>query len=350
MTKVKGFIDADGHVVESDAELLDFLPPPYRGREDLLSFPFFPTLDGFHRQARRVADGKGRYVAKGSLREWQQFLDEDDIAWSVLYPTAGLTFGLIRDKDWACALAAGYNNYLYETFLKPEKRLKGMALIPLQSIPDAVKELRRVVQDLKMVGAILPAVGLRQPFGDQRYFPVYEAAQELGALLAVHAAPTQGIGVDAFDTLIEVRTLSHGFGQMIQMNSMIYNGVFDKFPNLRVAYAEAGCGWVPYLMERMDMEYEHRNTQVPALKVMPSDHLRSGRIFIHCELEELGIARIVDLLRDDILFCATDFPHEPRSEFRENIEKFMAREDLSMETKRKITTENPRRMYPLAIA
>jgi len=350
MTKVKGFIDADGHVVESDAELLEFLPSPYRGREDLLSFSFFPTLDGFHRQARRVADGKGRYVAKGSLEEWQQFLDEDDIAWSVLYPTAGLTFGLIRDKDWACALAAGYNNYLYEIFLKPEKRLKGMALIPLQSIPDAVKELRRVVQELKMVGAILPAVGLRQPFGDQRYFPVYEAAQELGALLAVHAAPTQGIGVDAFDTLIEVRTLSHGFGQMIQMNSMIYNGVFDRFPNLRVAYAEAGCGWVPYLMERMDMEYEHRNTQVPALKVMPSDHLRSGRIFIHCELEELGIARIVELLRDDILFCATDFPHEPRSEFRENIEKFMAREDLSMETKRKITTENPRRMYPLAIA
>lgn len=348
MPKVNGFIDADGHVVESDAELLEFLPPPYRGREDLLSFPFFPTLDGFHRQARRVADGKGRYVAKGNLKEWQQFLDEDDIAWSVLYPTAGLSFGLIRDQEWACALAAGYNNYLYETFLKSEKRLKGMALIPLQSIPEAVKELRRAVKDLRMVGAILPAVGLRQPFGDQRYFPVYEAAQELGALLAVHAAPTQGIGVDAFDTLIEVRTLSHGFGQMIQMNSMIYNGVFDKFPTLRVAYAEAGCGWLPYLLERMDMEYEHRNTQVPALKVLPSEHLRSGRIFVHCELEEMGIARIVEFLRDDILFCATDFPHEPRSEFRENIEKFMAREDLSMESKLKITTENPKRMYPLA--
>jgi predicted TIM-barrel fold metal-dependent hydrolase len=287
-------------------------------------------------------------VAKGNLKEWQQFLDEDDIAWSVLYPTAGLSFGLIRDQEWACALAAGYNNYLYETFLKSEKRLKGMALIPLQSIPEAVKELRRAVKDLRMVGAILPAVGLRQPFGDQRYFPVYEAAQELGALLAVHAAPTQGIGVDAFDTLIEVRTLSHGFGQMIQMNSMIYNGVFDKFPTLRVAYAEAGCGWLPYLLERMDMEYEHRNTQVPALKVLPSEHLRSGRIFVHCELEEMGIARIVEFLRDDILFCATDFPHEPRSEFRENIEKFMAREDLSMESKLKITTENPKRMYPLA--
>ena len=223
-----------------------------------------------------------------------------------------------------------------------------MALIPLQSIPDAVKELRRAVSELGFVGAVLPAVGLRQPLGDERYFPVYEAAQELGALLAVHAAPTQGIGVDSFDRLIEVRTLSHGFGQMIQMTSMIYNGVYDKFSRLNVAYAEAGCGWVPYLMERLDMEYEHRNAQVPECKKPPSEHLNSGRIFIHCELEERGIHQIAELLRDDILFCATDFPHEPRAEFRENIERFMAREDISNETKQKICFENPKRMYPLA--
>ena len=179
-------------------------------------------------------------------------------------------------------------------------------------------------------------------------FPVYETAQKLGALLAVHAAPTQGIGVDAFDRLIEVRALSHGFGQMIQMTSMIYNGVYDQFPKLKVAYAEAGCGWVPYLMERLDMEYEHRNTQVPACKKLPSEHLKSGRIFIHCELEDRGIAQIADLLRDDILFCATDFPHEPRSEFHENIQKFMARGDVHAETKQKICFENPKRMYPLA--
>jgi hypothetical protein len=53
MTKIKGFIDADGHIVESDAELLEFLRESFEDREDLLSFPFFPTLDGFHRQARR---------------------------------------------------------------------------------------------------------------------------------------------------------------------------------------------------------------------------------------------------------------------------------------------------------
>jgi hypothetical protein len=135
MPKVKGFIDADGHVVEADAELLDFLPAPFKGRADLLSFPFFPTLDGFHRQARRVVDGKGRYIAKGNLQEWREFLDEDEIAWSVLYPTTGLTFGLVRDKEWACALATGYNNYLYETFTKPEKTLERHGAYPAAEYP-----------------------------------------------------------------------------------------------------------------------------------------------------------------------------------------------------------------------
>jgi predicted TIM-barrel fold metal-dependent hydrolase len=223
-----------------------------------------------------------------------------------------------------------------------------MALIPLQSISDAVKELRRAVGELGFVGAVLPAVGLRQPLGHEMYRPVYETAQELGALLAVHAAPTQGIGLDAFEKLIEVRTLSHGFAQMIQMTSMIYSGVFDRFPSLRIAYAEAGCGWVPYLMERLDLEYEHRSAQAPECKVLPSKHLKSGRIFIHCELEDRSIGQIAEHLRDDILFCASDFPHEPRTEFHENIEKFLAREDVSMDTKHKIMTENPKRMYPLA--
>lgn len=97
------------------------------------------------------------------------------------------------------------------------------------------------------------------------------------------------------------------------------------------------------------MEYEHRNTQVPELKVFPSEHLRSGRIFVHCELGDRAIPQISQTLSDDILFSATDFPHEPRSEFREILGKFLAREDLPEETKKKILTENPKRMYPLAL-
>ncbi len=130
MTKIKGFIDADGHVVESDAELLDFLPGPFKGRADLLAFPFFPLSTAFTGKRGGSLDGKGRYIAKGSLKEWQDFLDEDQIAWSVLYPTTGLTFGLVRDKDWACALADRLQQLSLRNFHQTGKTLEGHGAFP----------------------------------------------------------------------------------------------------------------------------------------------------------------------------------------------------------------------------
>src|SRR6185312_3632932 len=141
---------------------------------------------------------------------------------SVLYPTAGLGYGLIKDAEWAGVLARGYNNFLHGEYLSASPaKLKGMALIPLQDPGAAVRELRRAVTDLGMVGAIMPAVGLRRPFGDPCYDPVYAEAERLGCMLAVHGAPAQGLGFDFFDKLVEARVLSHPFSQMIQLTSIV---------------------------------------------------------------------------------------------------------------------------------
>jgi predicted TIM-barrel fold metal-dependent hydrolase len=147
--------------------------------------------------------------------------------------------------------------------------------------------------------------------------------------------------------LIERRTLTHGFSQMQQMVSMVFGGVFDAFPKLRVAFCEAGAGWVPYLMERMDLEYESRHTQVPDLKVAPSEHLRSGRIYLHAELSEKGLAGAVRELGEDVFFCASDYPHEPKEEFAENVERFLERTDIPASAQRKVLWDNPIRMYGL---
>jgi predicted TIM-barrel fold metal-dependent hydrolase len=338
-------IDADGHVVEDDRTLLEYLPPPFRGRPELLGMPFFPTLDGWHRSARRVADGQGRLLEIPTAEDWLDFLDEARVAWTVLYPTAGLAFGLIPDPEWAAVLARGYNDWLHDRFVRVSPRLKGMALIPLQDPVAAAAELRRAVGELGMVGAVLPAVGLRDPFGDRGYWPVYAAAQELDTLLTVHAGATQGLGLAHLRRFIEVRTLSHGVGQMVQMTSMMFGGVFDAFPRLRIAFAEAGCGWVPYLAERLDMEYSHRTTQAPGLAQTPSEHLRGGRIFVHCELEERGLPQAAACLGEAALFAASDYPHEPKGEFPEAVASFRARTDISDSLKRRILQENPRRMY-----
>src|SRR6188472_1226298 len=63
---------------------------------------------------------------------------------------------------------------------------------------------------------------------------------------------------DMFDQFIEVHTLSHSFAQMMQACSMMFRGVFDRFPKLRVAFMEAGCSWAPYWFGRMNEEWEKR--------------------------------------------------------------------------------------------
>jgi len=338
-------IDADGHVIERDVQIKEYLDEPYRSHPDLLGVPFFPSLDGWNRAARRVADRKGKGMPVPDAKTWLAFLDDAHVEASVLYPTNGLAYGLIKDREWAAVLARGYNTFLYEQFLTAApKRLKGMALIPLQDIHEAVKELGRAVTELGMVGAVLPAVGLRRPFGESYYDPLYEEAQRLGCTLAVHGAPAQGLGFDFFERLVEARALSHPFAQMIQLTSIVLNGVLERFPTLRVSFMEAGAGWVPFMLERLDRECKNRAS---GLKSLPSEQIRSDRIFFHCELDEAMLPVAVEALGAQQLFCASDFPHEPTHEFIEAVEAFRKRPDLPEAAKANILYDNPKRLYRL---
>jgi predicted TIM-barrel fold metal-dependent hydrolase len=338
-------IDADGHVIERDTEIKDYLDEPYRSDLDILNVPFFPSLDGWNRAARRIADGKGKGLPSPDAKAWLAFLRDANVEASVLYPTNGLAYGLIKDREWATVLARGYNTFLYEKFLKADpKRLKGMALIPVQDISEAVKELRRAMKELGMVGAILPAAGLRRPLGEAYYNPLYEEAQKLGCMLAVHGAPAQGLGFDFFERLVEARALSHPFAQMIQLTSIVLSGVLERFPRLRLSFMEAGAGWIPFMLERLDRECKNRGADLSSL---PSEQLQSDRIFFHCELDEKMLPVAVNAMGANHFFCASDFPHEPTHEFIETLEAFWQRPDLLKSVKTKILYDNPKRLYRL---
>jgi hypothetical protein len=78
------------------------------------------------------------------------------------------------------------------------------------------------------------------------------------------------LGFDFFSSLIEARTLSHPFLQMIQLTSIIFEGVLERFPRLTLAALEAGCQWIPFLMDRLDLVFSHRSPQAPILTRKPS--------------------------------------------------------------------------------
>jgi hypothetical protein len=338
---VTKIIDGDGHLYERDEDIRPYLQGKYP-EEMLRTYYLFPTLDGW----RRGIPPRGhRYDAAG----WTQFMDDMGISESVLYPTLGLAFAYARDPEWAADLARAYNDYVYDHFLTRNARLKAVALLPVQAPRAAAAELRRAINELGMVGGLLPTPGLNVGYGDPGFDPLYEVAQALGAMLGVHGAARQhGIGVNLDYVGADggqAFVLAHSFGQMSQFTHMIFGRVFERFPRLKVAFLEAGCGWVPYFIERIDRRTERSGRR------LATEQVRDHPVYFHAELAERQVLPLaLDVVGEDRLLYASDFPHEPDDEIMEVLEAFLIREDVSPSAKQKILCDNIEALYMLKTA
>lgn len=333
-------LDADGHVTESYEQLSKYLDEPYRRRP--LTFPWY-AADGWD---RRLVDKFHDWA--GNAKQWLEALDRGGMEQVVLFPTLGLFMSFLKDREWAVRLCRAYNTLLYEEFIRVSPRLKAVALLPVQDPEAAAKELRRAVSELGHVGGMLAADG-SHVLGDERFTPIYEEAQRLDVMLGIHASGSHlgGAGVDLFPRFIQAHTCSHPFGQMRQLTSMILEGVPERFPDLRIAFLEAGAGWAPYWMERMDDEYAKRGEiEAPALRKKPSDYVRSGKIYFSCEADEWLLPQALKLVGENQIVYASDFPHWDHS-FPGSIDEIRNRGDLTDAQKKKVLADNCRRLYKL---
>jgi uncharacterized protein len=306
------------------------------------------------------ADGWQRGLARKGKREdpdaqmWTRFADEHGISMAVLYPTAGLALGMIQLPAWASALAQGYNDWLHDRFLTQTPRLKGVALLAPQDPAAAAAELRRCVKELGFVGGLLPSVtNNRVPlYGTSGFHVLYDEAQRLDVPLAIHGGISSNLGLDRAGSFLEAHMLEHPFGLFLQLTNMMFQGVFQAFPRLRVAYLEAGAGWVPFMMDRMEEDYEKFGARLaPQLKSPPSRFFKSGNIFVTMEVEERTAPYIAELFHPDAIMWASDFPHErERDAFAGDLPHLKARKDLGDEFKRKMLYDNPVRFYRLGEA
>ena len=344
-------IDGDGHTTERSKEILEFLGGNYRGTSKDESwadtFSPFPSLDGWARLSGMSSPGLRDYPDCGT---WISFLDECGIETTIVYPTAALAFGLIQDPAWAVEIARAYNSWLHTVYMKRTPRILGAALIPVHDVPAAVQEMRRVKNELGMPVAMLPSVTrLRKGYGHESFFPVYEEACKLDMPVAIHGAPSRGLGFDFFETFVEVHALEHPLPLMIQLTNMIFQGVFEIFPQLRVAYLEAGAGWIPFMMDRLDEDFERRGKKwAPRLKKMPSEYIRGGQVYVSLESEECTLPYVLELFGENHIFFASDYPHErQRAQYLEDIPGIETRADISESAKRKILADNARRFYRL---
>jgi len=348
-------IDADGHINDHACgdEIARYMP---KGNQMASLFPEFDHLHFRYLKQNR------RPTGNPSADAWNRFLDETGIAWTVLYPTAGLSVGRIMAPDWAVIACRAYNTWLHESFLDKNSRLKGVALIPFQEIDAAILELRRAVKELGMLGGMLPSNGeaIQGHLGNKIYWPLYQEAEKLGCALAVHVGCLSRVGMDAFNTYYPAHALGHPFTLMIQASAMLAHGVFDHFPKLRVAFLEGGATWIPFMTDRLDRSYHDGHVQLdvngnllggPKQGEKASDYfkaqLREGRIFVgfDCDDDGLNIA-VAKGGRQSFLF-GSDFPHEvfDAAKCRHEIDELLARDDITQEDKEAVLGGNALRFY-----
>ncbi|MBI4493932.1 MAG: amidohydrolase [Chloroflexi bacterium] len=327
-------IDADGHILESVPGIREFLEPRWQRKA------LFPS-DVWDRDLR----GKLGHTPKGP-QDHLTAQEVDGIDTMVLYPTAGLGFGTLRETDFAVALARAYNDWLYHFCLADPARLKFAALIPVQDPPSAAEELRRAVTQLGAVGAMLPTnVPQRPDWGHRSFDPIYAEAERLDIGLSFHATLRESVGLQRFENFINIHTVGHPVEQIMALCGSVVGGVFERFPRLRIAYLEAGIGWVPYMMDRLDEEVEKRGAdEAPYLTRLPSEYIRSGRIFFGVECEEKTLPDGVRWGLEDTLLYSSDYPHWD-ADWPGTVRAVVERDDLSESVKRKMLHANAARFY-----
>jgi len=137
-------------------------------------------------------------------------------------------------------------------------------------------------------------------------------------------------------------------GSLITAASVVYGGVLEKLPYLRVSFLEAGCGWMPFWMEHLDEEWEKRKFDAPLLIDRPSAYLGSGRCWVSCEPEEKTIPYVAQWIGEDQILYASDYPHWDGG-WPTTVDTIVQRTDLSDSLKRKILGENAMRFYNLTV-
>jgi predicted TIM-barrel fold metal-dependent hydrolase len=366
-------IDADGHCSEPTDELAQWLPSEYIARAPTTvqdhqgrSYTLIegrPTSkkEGLGPSVSAPFSPKARTGSRPGMRDPQARLvdmDEEGIDVAVIFGTPiALSVNGLRDRGLAGALCHAVNRWLVEEYTAPDpKRLKGVGLIPCQDPDAAAKELGYLAQQRGIVSAMLPTNVYGINLGDRRFDPIYAAAQEMDMPLAVHPQTghdgeygrwgVMGAGSERMEKYAYVHTTAFVFEPMIALMHMIGEGVFDRYPRLKVAYVEGACGWVPFWAERLDEHFEKLQPQWPLLERKPSEIIKSGQVNFTCEPEEHTLPYVLEVIGESQVMYASDYHHWD-CEFPESVKLLTSIPGLSEERKRRVLGQNAMRWFKL---
>jgi predicted TIM-barrel fold metal-dependent hydrolase len=282
---VAGMIDAFiRHHWADQAEVLEFMPTgwqqylgqPARLPGPLKSMPLAPMFP------YRRPDGDTLAGADGSSYETlrDQVLDPWGVERAVLCHDLGGLSPARTNPYLARVTATAINDWTRERWLSRDERLSALLVVPNQTPDDGVAEIERLGDDPRIAGVLLAANGLSKPFGHPLYHPILAAAAERGLPVVIPAggdaitetlSATMAAGMPSSYTEYAVFASQALATHLV---SLIAEGVFVKYPDLRVLISGAGVAWMPSVLWRFDTDYAAYRRETPWLDVPPSEYLR----------------------------------------------------------------------------
>jgi predicted TIM-barrel fold metal-dependent hydrolase len=257
----------------------------------------------------------------------KQHLDPNGVEIGMLIPLRSNP-GSQRNLDFGAALARAMNIWQIERWIKNEPRLRASVLVAQEDTLAAVEEIELRASDPNFTQVlILPRTD--EPLGRRRYWPMLEAAARNNLPIAVHVGGTNGHPSTAGGWPSYYMEEHHAVAQNMQsvLTSLVFEGVFERYPTLRVVIMEGGLGWIPALRERMDKHWSRLRSEVPHLKRPPSEYIKENVWFTTQPMEEPAnsaeLTELFDRVGWDRMLFSTDYPHwdfdDPRYAFKAHL-------------------------------
>ena len=241
-------------------------------------------------------------------------LDVEGLDAAVLYPTVGLAYWAIADRDAAIAVVRAYNDWLASFCAADPTRLFGVAALPFQ---DPQVAARRAAAGRTTSSGSAPRSCARTRVRAARSSiprtrscgrrPRSSTSRSGSTRARSRRSPTLGLDRPPYNPLV-LHATSHAFEHMMACAQLMALGVMERHPALRFVFLEAGGGWAPYWIERLDHQVSRFGGYAPEMKLLPSEYF-ARQCWISFEVDEHTLPLLAPVVGTDRIVWGTDYPH-----------------------------------------